>query len=110
MCVARATNAVMSSTHAKLYSCDTLLQRLAQDLEDMPPELRPFIDEENAVVRPRHLARHGEGPAADQPHIRDRLMRGATRPGGDDGGAPPGEAGDAMDAGRRHRVGIQVGG
>jgi hypothetical protein len=40
---------------------------LSQDLEDMPPERQQFIQEENAVVRPRHLARHGEVPAADQP-------------------------------------------
>jgi hypothetical protein len=35
----------------------------------MPPELRQFIQEEDAVVRLQHLARHGEVPAADQPHI-----------------------------------------
>ena len=54
---------------------ETLLKRLAQDLEDMPPELRPFIQEEHAVVRQRHLARHGDVPATDQPDIRDRMMR-----------------------------------
>jgi hypothetical protein len=50
-----------------MYSYDTLLKRLAQDLEDMPPELRQFIEEEHAVVRQRHLAQHREVPAADPP-------------------------------------------
>jgi hypothetical protein len=38
-------------------------------------------------------------PTADQPYIGNGAVGGATRPGGDDGGAPSGEAGDARDGG-----------
>jgi hypothetical protein len=71
---AKLATTLQSRTPAKLYSRDTLLQRLAQDLDNMAPDLRPFIQEENVVVRPRDLARHGEVPAAGQPHVRDRMM------------------------------------
>jgi hypothetical protein len=55
----------------------------------------------------------GQLAAADQPDIGDGVMRGAEGAGGDDGGTPPGEAGDAMDTGglqrfrqaRRHQEG-----
>ena len=39
-----------SRTPARLYSCDTLLERLAPDLEHMTAKPRPFIQEEDAVV------------------------------------------------------------
>jgi hypothetical protein len=87
-----------SRTPARLSVYDTLLQRLAQDLEDMAPALRQFIQEENAMVRQRHLARPGEVAAADQPHLRDRLMGGATRAGRDQRRAGAREASDAVDA------------
>jgi hypothetical protein len=51
--------------------------------------------EQHAEVRQRHLARPRHLAAPDPPHIRNRLMGGATRPGGHDGRAPAGEAGDA---------------
>jgi hypothetical protein len=95
--IAKAARALRSRTPARLFSYDTILKRLAQDLEDMPPALRPCIQEEQAVVRPRHLARRGEVPAAEQPHIQDRLRRGATRTHRDDGGASAGATGDAGD-------------
>jgi hypothetical protein len=41
----------------RLYLCDTLLQRLAQHLQDVVAVLRPFIQQEDAVVGPRHFAR-----------------------------------------------------
>jgi hypothetical protein len=62
----------------------------------MPSELGEFIEAEDTMVGPRHLARHGDLAPTDQPHSGSGLVGGATRPGGDDGGAPPGEAGDAM--------------
>jgi hypothetical protein len=40
-----------SRTRGKLYVCDTRLERLAQDLQDMAAELGPFIHEEHAMVR-----------------------------------------------------------
>jgi len=42
---------------ARLHSSNTLLERLAQNLEDMAPELGPFIQEEHTLVGQRHLAR-----------------------------------------------------
>jgi hypothetical protein len=78
--------------------CDILLERLAQDLKDMPPALGPFIQEENAVVRPLHLARQWHLAPADQPDIGDGVMRGAKGPGCDQGRPVAGEASDAMDA------------
>jgi hypothetical protein len=82
------------------YLCGGLLKRLAQDLEDMAPELWPFIQKAHAAVRPRHLARHGEVPAAAQPHSRDRLRRGAKRAGCDQRRAGAREASDAVEARR----------
>jgi hypothetical protein len=49
---------------------------LAQDLEDMAPELRPFIQEEHAMVRRRPLARHRDLAAADPPDIREGVLGG----------------------------------
>jgi hypothetical protein len=68
-------------TPAKLYSCETLLERLAQDLQHMAAELGQFIQEAHAVVGQRHLARHRHLAAADQPHIRDGMMGGAKGAG-----------------------------
>jgi hypothetical protein len=60
----------------RLYSCETLLEWLPQDLQDVAAELRPFIQEAHAVVRERHLARPRRVAPADQPHTQDGL-RGA---------------------------------
>jgi RecJ-like exonuclease len=56
-------------TLARLYVRDTILERLAQHLQDVAAELRQFIQKEHAVVRRRHLARQRHVAAADQPHI-----------------------------------------
>jgi hypothetical protein len=53
----------------RLYSYATLLERLAQDLQDVAAELRQFIQQENAVVGQGDFAGHGDVPAPDQPHI-----------------------------------------
>jgi hypothetical protein len=74
------------------YTC---VKGLAQDLQDMAAEPGPFIQEAPAVVRPRHLPGHGEVPTADQPHLRDGVMRGGKGADQDQGGASAGEAGDA---------------
>jgi hypothetical protein len=99
VCVARATSAVRSRTCGRLYSYETLLKRLAQGLEDVAPKLGPFIQEEDAVVGPRHLARHRHVTTADQPCIREGLVGRATRARRDQRRAVAGEAGDAVDAG-----------
>jgi hypothetical protein len=54
-------------TPAKLYSCETLLERLPQDLQDMAAELGQFIQEERAMVGQRHLARHRHVPPPISP-------------------------------------------
>jgi hypothetical protein len=56
-------------TRARLYSCETILERLPQDLQDMAPELRQFIQKEHVMVRQRHVPRHRHRPAADQADI-----------------------------------------
>jgi hypothetical protein len=81
----------------RLSVCDTLLERLAQHLQDVAAALRPCIQEESAVVRQRHLPRLRHRPAADQAHIRDGVRGGPEGPGGDQGGPGAGEARDAVD-------------
>jgi hypothetical protein len=97
---ASATNPAKVKTLARWYACDTRLEGLAQDLQDVPPELRELIQAAHARVRPRPRARQRDLTAADQPHIRDGMMGGAEGAAGDQGRAPVGEAGDAMHAGR----------
>jgi hypothetical protein len=95
---AKAANAWRAGTPARSFRKTSILKQLAQDLEDMASALGPCIQAEPAVVRPRHLARQGEVSAADPPHSRDGLRRGATWAGRGDGGAGAGAAGDAVDA------------
>ena len=76
----------------------SLLEGLARDLQDVAAELRPFIQKEHPMVRQRHLPGYRHLAPADQPHSRDRVVRGAERPRGDERRALAGEAGDAMDA------------
>jgi hypothetical protein len=65
----------------------------------MALQLRKFVQEQDAVVRPRHLPRPQPLPPADPADNRDRVVWGATRPGGDTGGLAACQAGDAVDAG-----------
>jgi hypothetical protein len=78
-----------------LYPCETLLSRLVQDLQDVAAEPRPCIQQAPAVVRQRHLARHGYLAAADQPGLRNRVVQPPTRARGHHRLAPTGAAGDA---------------
>ena len=64
---------------------------------------RPPVQQEDAVVRPRPLARRGHLPAPDQSHVGDGVVRGPERAAGDDGGTPTRQAGDAVDAGGLQR-------
>jgi hypothetical protein len=95
---AKAAKTLKLRTTAKLYKYETLLERLPQDLQDMAAALGPFIQEEHAIMGQRPLARHRHVAPADQPCVRDGVVRSATRAGGDQGGAVAGEAGDAVDA------------
>jgi hypothetical protein len=82
----------------RLYLYETLLEGLAQDLEDMTAALGPFIENEHAVVGQRHLARHGHVAAADPPGVGNRVMGRAARAGRHQGRAVARQAGDAGDA------------
>jgi hypothetical protein len=48
--MAKLTKSLRFRTLWRLYSDETLLERLAQDLEDMAAELGPCIQEEHAMV------------------------------------------------------------
>jgi hypothetical protein len=52
-----------------MYMTPSILKRLAQDLEHMTATLGPFIQEEDAMVGQRRVARHRHGAPADQPDI-----------------------------------------
>jgi hypothetical protein len=62
---AHTAKAARSRTPARLPVYNPLLQQLVQHLQDMAAELGEFIQEEHTMVRQRHLARHGDVPAAD---------------------------------------------
>jgi hypothetical protein len=66
-----ATRTVRSKRLGVLYFCDALIERLAQDLEDLAAEFGPFIQQEHAVVGQRHLARQRHMAPADPPRVRD---------------------------------------
>jgi hypothetical protein len=59
---ANSAKVLRSSTSAKLYSYETLRERLAQDLRHMAAALGPCIQEAHAVVGQRHFARQRYGP------------------------------------------------
>jgi hypothetical protein len=54
---ARTVSAMGSMMCGRLSSCNTLLERLAQHLQDGATEFRKFIETQNTMVRPRHVAR-----------------------------------------------------
>jgi hypothetical protein len=89
ICVGSAASMASSErprTHARLYSYDTILERLPPHLKHVAFELGPLIEEEDAVGRTRHLAGPGDLPAVDHADIGDGVMRGATRARRDDRG------------------------
>jgi hypothetical protein len=94
---AKPKKSLKEMTLWRLYLYDTLIEGLAQHLEEVAAELRPFIQKQHPVVRQRHLAWHWHLAASDQPHLGDGVMRGTTRARSDDGGAGAGAAGDARD-------------
>jgi hypothetical protein len=59
----------------RLYWCDALLERLAQDLQDVATELWQLIEKQHAMVRQRHLTRQGHLAAPDQADVRDGVVR-----------------------------------
>ena len=74
--MAKSATALRFRTCGRLYLCDTFLERRAQDLEHLTAELRPFIQEEDAVVGQRHVARHRHVTPTDQPDVREGMLGG----------------------------------
>ena len=62
--VGRAGSAASSRTPARLYACNSLIQRLPQHLQDTAAALGEFIQQEHVMGGQRPLAR--EGNATDQ--------------------------------------------
>ena len=81
----------------RLSPCDTVLERLVQDLQDITAELGELIQEQHAVVGQQHLARHRDMTPADQPHIRDGMVGGAKWAGHDQRRAVASKASDTVD-------------
>ncbi len=81
-----------------------VLHRLAQHLEHVLAKLGQLIEEQHAAVSEAHLARPRVGPAADQPRVADRVMRGAKRPPRDQGFAQGQRPGDGVDLRRLERL------
>jgi hypothetical protein len=75
---------------------ETILERLAQDIEGVAHELRPPIQSQEAVVRQGDLPRHGQLAAADHDRLGDGVVGSPERARGDDGGAPTRQAGDTV--------------
>jgi hypothetical protein len=83
----------MTPWRLRLYVYDTLLERLAQDFQDVAAALRHLVEKHNPVGRQRHLAWHRHRPPTAQPDVRNGVVRSATRVGGDEGGAVASEIG-----------------
>ena len=84
---------------------DPVLQRLAQHLQAMLPELRHLVQEEHAAVRQADLAGPRPLPAADQPGVRDGVVRRAEGPVADQRDVAGQHAGDGVDARDVQRLG-----
>jgi hypothetical protein len=91
---ANSAKVLRSRTPAKLYSCETILEWLAQDLQDMAAKLGPCIQEAHTMVGQRHVTRPRHVAPADQPRLREGVVGRATRAGRDPRRAVAGEARD----------------
>jgi len=49
----------------------------------MPLEFGKLVQEQDPVMGQADLSRPGNGPAADETGVGDRVVRGPKRPGGD---------------------------
>ena len=80
------------------YTDVPVLQRLPQDLQRLPGKLRKLVQEQNAAVRQRHLARNGMSSAAEKPDGADCVVRSPERTSCHEFSAALGDSGDGMDA------------
>jgi hypothetical protein len=85
-----------STTRGRLYSEETLLQRLSQDPQDVTAARRQFIQPAHPVVREGPLARHRHVAAADQSCVRGGVVGGATWAVGDQGRTVAGKPGNTV--------------
>jgi hypothetical protein len=86
-------------TPASASACDTGLERLAQDRQDVAAALRQPIEKQNTMVRKRPFARQLHLPGPDQPHVRDRMVRRPKRVRRDEIYPVVSESSDAREAG-----------
>ena len=82
----------------------SLLERLAQRLERVAPELGQLVEEEHAAVRERKLAGADGMATAEERGVGDGGVRGAERARGDERAVTQ-QAGDAVDRGDLDRLG-----
>jgi hypothetical protein len=82
---------------ARVYMGDPLLERLAQDFEDIVG-LRQLVSAQDPVVHQGDLFRQRYLAIADQTNSGDGVVRGVERAGGNKGRVPSGEARDTTDA------------
>jgi hypothetical protein len=80
---ANSAKALRSRTRGRLHLYNMLLERLPQNFEHVAFELRELIEEEDAMMRTRHLPGHGNLALTDQADVGDGVVRGVTGPGGD---------------------------
>jgi hypothetical protein len=95
---ASAARARKSRTCERWYLWDTILERLAPDLQDIAAARRPCTQAAHPVVGERHRARPRHVAPTDPPHIGDGVRGGATRPGRDHRRAAAGAAGNVVEA------------
>ena len=81
-----------------------LFDRLSEHFEHVPAELGHLVEEQHAVVRQADLARPRVLPAADERHIRDRVVWRSKRPLGQQTRARRQESGHGVDRRRFERL------
>jgi hypothetical protein len=74
-----------------------VFERLAQHFQHLALELGQLVQEEDTMVGQAHLARPGDGAAADEAGVGDEVVGRAEGAGGDQGGVGGQEAGDGVD-------------
>ena len=89
---------------ARAMRTDPSSTRLTQDFENVAAELRHLVEKEHAVVREADLAWARMLAAADERDVRDRVMRRAERPLGQQPRAGRQESGDRVDRRRLERL------
>jgi hypothetical protein len=82
----------------------TILERLAQRLEDVAPELEELVEEQASMVSEGDLAGPHRIAAADEARGADRVMGSAEGTGADDAAGLGEEPSDGVDGGHLQRL------